>query len=359
MNLKEGSELTRSFARDFAEKEVVPYALAIERDGIPSSIMGQMADRGYLGALAPEALGGAAIDEEAYLVLLETLAGYSPSLAYFVFLQNSIVISTLLKYSMAEGVSGLIESVASGSTSGTFAADELLSNDATCPLSYDAGGNRLGGRARLVSNPAAMLHLVTADGGKTLLAVKGGATVARDNPKLGFRGIGFAQVEYSATGKGVMVLDTSHGTSVLSDVLADASRGAAAVALGIAEGAMSKAVEYSGSRKTFNSTLASYGPVAFSISQTLSELEMLRHYLYSTVGEGRRAGLAAKVHITDAALRASRLSMQVHGGNGYFEDYQVEKYYRDAMSLQVLTGNRNSELVSLSRMVLGEGSATL
>ena len=357
--MSEENELMLRFATEFAAAEVEPVSLEIERGGIPAELLSKMSDRGYLGAVVPEAHGGAGLSESSYLLLLETLARYSPSLSFYMYLQNSLFLRPLLDHASEPSVSETIRTVASGKESGTVVLDCAISNGTKESIVFSGKPPSVKGNARYVVNPAAEHFIVPAsEGAEELILLRGGTKTAGSNARLGFRGIGFSRVEFTGSGNAV-VLQPGGGRGRITEVLLNESRGAAAIALGLAEGTTARAVQYSKTRTTFGSRLEQYQPVAFQLSSVLAELEVMREYLYSTVDAGPAAGLISKIRLTDAALRASTLSMQVHGGNGYFEAYQIEKYYRDAMALHALTGRRNADLRELSGMLIGRGSAEI
>lgn len=361
MKLTEENRLLLGAAREFAEREVRGISVEIERGGIPPHVLGKMAEMGFLGATAPEQMGGASLDATSYLLLLETLARYSPSLAFYTYMQNTLVVGSLLHFQDNEAARESVSEIASGKRSGTVVLDELVSNTVGNSISIGEGGNAVSGTAEFVIHPGASFILLShADAqGSSLFRLNGGVRQTGENRKLGFRGLGFGKVTFSASVEESLLIGRKSGQGAISLAAAGGSRAVAAIALGIAEETTERAVAYSRSRRTFGSRLEEYRPVAYSLSSMMAETDVLREYLYSSADMGEKEGLVAKLLVTDAAVRASKLSMQVHGGNGYFEEYQIEKYYRDAMSLEALTGNRNSEMVSLSHHMLGSGSASI
>lgn len=360
MKLTDENELVLSFAQDFVQGDLSRAALEVEREGIPHALLGKMAERGYLSALIPEKLGGAALDSTSYMLLLETLAKHSPSVAFYALLQNSFVLGALSRFSGSE-VEERVKSVASGKGSGAVVMDHLLSNRANSRVPLREADGGVEGVAEYVLNPGASFFLspLARDGGDSFALIAGGGKILRDKERLGFRGIGFSALQFEQGKSRATLLAEASGDSILNETLLDASGAVAAVALGISEGAIDRAAEYAHERKAFTHNLSEYQPVAYSLTSMKGQIEILREYLYSVAGKGRREGLIAKINLTDAAISASRISMQIHGGNGYFQEYQVEKYYRDAMTLQALTGNRNRELQALAQLTLGEGSAKI
>ncbi len=361
MKLTEENQLLLSAAREFAEREVRGIAVDIERSGIPQQVLGKMAEMGFLGATAPDRFGGASLGTTSYLLLLETLSRYSPSLAFYTYLQNTLVIGSLIHFQDSEAAGESIRDVSSGKRSGTVVLDELVSNTEVSNVSIADGDRAVSGSAGFVMHPdASFLLLSHADAeGSSLFQLNGGVKQTAENRRLGFRGLGFGRVSFASSKEESVLLGRKSGQSVISLAASAGSMAVAAIALGIAEETVDRAAAYSKTRKTFGSRLEEYRPVAYSLSSMMAETEVLREYIYSSADGGEKEGLVAKLLMTDAAVRASKLSMQVHGGNGYFEEYQIEKYYRDAMALEALTGNRNSDLGSLARQMLGSGSASI
>ena len=357
MKLSDEQELIRGMVIEFSEQSVEPMALDIERNGIPQKTLSEMAGRGLLGAIVPEQYGGAALDARSYFLILETLAQHSPSLAFFTFLQNSYVAKPVLDAVNTAVSEKLLPDICSGKRTGSLIMEDLISFVGT-PVSADERGG-LRGRKRYVLNPGADAFLLPAvrGGGDALFLLEKGVRRIREEKRLGFRGIAFAEVEIESSAEdAVMILD-SNARRFLADEIEKSSAGVAAIAIGMAEASVGKAVAYAKERKTFNSKLIEYQPISFALALMNAETELLRESLYSMDAESAADSLRMKLLATDLAIRSSRLSLQVHGGNGYFEEYRVERFYRDSMALAALTGNRTMDMVAYSRMLFGPGSA--
>jgi len=132
----------------------------------------------------------------------------------------------------------------------------------------------------------------------------------------------------------------------------------AAVLLGIASGALNKAVEYSKSRTTFEHPLKDYQPVAFGLSDLRAEEELVRDFVYD-VGGGTAAKEMARIKAAALAKRATNQALQVHGGYGYFEDFGIEKFYRDAMAFSILFNRGTEEMERLSNQIFGSRAGFL
>ena len=180
-----------------------------------------------------------------------------------------------------------------------------------------------------------------------LLLVREGLEPVNDQTRLGFRGLRFSSVKVDSSEFEVL---GENGPGLLEDTLNGMDLEVAAVALGITAGAVAKAIDYSKSRSTFEHPLKDYQPVAFSLSSLKSEEEMLRNFLYSESLSGT-AKVMARIKSTQLARSATKQALQVHGGYGYFGDFGVEKFYRDAMALPLLFSRGAIDMQRLSRAV--------
>ncbi|MGC8969724.1 MAG: acyl-CoA dehydrogenase family protein [Conexivisphaera sp.] len=345
--LREEERLLRRVVTEFCESEVEGQRLRIEREGVPDSLLRRVAENGFLGALAPPELGGSGLDLRSYLVLLQVLSKYSTSLAYHVFLQNSLFISPLMRLAPEELRRELVPEIASGAARGTLAQDLFRSTRNS--VSYDGA---LRGTADMVPVPRAEHHLVLASSGADALLLTGTPEVLEEYSAIGFRGVRFGRVRY---GGGARVLLGDSASSALRGIFDEAALPVAAMALGIAERAVEKAAQYSREREAFGSKLAEFQPVAFYVAEMRAQLSALEEYLYSESPDP----LIAKVLALDLSRRASRMSVQVHGGYGYFEDLGVERLYRDAAALSSIAGSYLDDMTALSRKILGDSAARL
>ncbi len=360
MNLSEENRLILSMAREFAEKYVEPAAVEIEKSGIPGELLDRMSEMGYLSAALPEELGGAGVEKSSYLLILETIAKHSPSLSFYTYLQNSLVLGALSLHHVTDAAGAAIKSIASGRKSGTVILDSVLSARGASSLELLEEGS-VAGSAEYVLNPGADYVVAAADtkDGSALCLLDGGAWPSVHGHSLGFRGIGFGSLVIGSARANTHVIASTGGRQSVESALSRGNCAAAAIALGMAESTIERAVDYAKGRKTFGSRLVEYTPLAHSLSSVMAEIEICREYVYGKAAEGEKEGLVAKLHATQLAVSASKLSMQVHGGNGYFEEYRIEKFYRDAMALNAFSGNRNADRERLARMLLGDGSASI
>lgn len=360
MKLTEEQELILSAVNEFSEGTIAPKALDIERNGIPEEIISSLSRNGFMGAAIPDTLGGAGLGEGSYRLILESIAKYSPSLAFFIYIQNSVAAGLMMASERKGELTSAVYDIASGRKSSGISLDTVTSRVSEVTVSVDASA-RMTGKLGRVFNPTGDFVISPAlkDGKEVLFVLDGGYRTETELTRLGFRGIGFSNIAIDALPGNFRMISEEKASLRLADVLFRSSGAVAAIALGMAEASIQKALDYANSRKAFNAKLIEFQPVAFSLSSMRSEIELLREYVLSDAANDELAGLKAKLMCTDLAVRASRLSLQVHGGNGYFDDYQIEKYYRDSMALQAFTGNRTEEMIRYSRRLFGNEAARL
>jgi alkylation response protein AidB-like acyl-CoA dehydrogenase len=337
-------QLLRSSVREFALKNLEGISAKIERDGLRPDTVMAMAAQGFIGARVPSELGGTGLDELGYMIVLEELARVSPSAAVKVLVTNSLYVPLLIAAGKGKET---LKDVASAKLNATVAHTSLLEGFREQTGVTVTNSRAHGVKDYVINSDAKLVILSANDAPGTLLLVKGGVEPVNDQTRLGFRGLRFSSVKVDS-GDFEVLGENGHG--MLEEALNGMDLEVAAIALGITAGALSKAIEYSKSRTTFEHPLKDYEPVAFSLSSLKSEEEMLRNFIYSE-GLKETAKVMARVKSTQLARSATKQALQVHGGYGYFGDFGVEKFYRDAMALPLLFSRGAKDMQRLSQAV--------
>ncbi len=340
--MEEEYKILENSVKDFNAKYVDNVVLKIEKEGIPESIRKAMVEQGFT-AMVQALDGNKVVDRKALSILIETLASSSPSVAMDVFITNALFLKLAPPEQMDE--------VSQGMKTGTVAFAELMSNYEN-DNELQVKNGKLYGSKKYVLKPDSDYIIASTREGSLVLA-KSGFKVIGEHRRLGFRGLRFGTVEF----------DTDDFVEIgkkdmLVKVYNESSPFITAMALGISNGAISKAIEYSKVRTAFGSPLKDFQPIAFLLSEEFNELSLLRNSLYETLsGEYNESGIIyLKIKSLDLAKEITKNSIQVHGGYGYIEDYAVEKFYRDIMALSVLLFNEENEKKELAKL-LYEGEA--
>lgn len=135
--------------------------------------------------------------------------------------------------------------------------------------------------------------------------------------------------------------------------------GGAGLAIGTAQGALEKAIDYVKKRKAFGGPLAGLQMVQAKIAEMATFLEAGRSLLYRAAlgvdrGEVDHALIAmAKWYTCEMAVKIADEAIQLHGGYGILKEYDVEHYWRDAKVLEIFEGTKEVEKVLIGRKLLG------
>lgn len=352
MILDQEQQLLQKTVNEFAEKEIDPVSQRIEKEGISQDLIKKAAQAGFLGASIPQEYGGSGLDEKGYMILLRGLAGHSASLAFYIFMHDSILRSVFAIKGAEEKAKKTLPAIAAGDMSAGVAFEDLFKNIGKTGLSID-GSSKATGSKSFVFNPHGNFMLVVAKSGQEdwLLSVDNGYSISSKVRKLGLRAVDFSAVSFDSKISDSDVILKSGGLEALQNIYDMAGFHAAAIALGIAGSALSKAVSYSKMRKAFESTLLEFQPLAFQLEEKSAELSRLEDALFSLDDfKDKKKAIDYKIAALDFARSASKLSLQIHGGYGYLEDFQIERYYRDSMMLTALTSNYIKDRIKTSNL---------
>jgi alkylation response protein AidB-like acyl-CoA dehydrogenase len=136
--------------------------------------------------------------------------------------------------------------------------------------------------------------------------------------------------------------------------------GIAALATGIAQGALEQAIAYARSRQQFGQAIAGFQAVQWMIADSAVEIDAAR-LLVRRAAAMRQAGedvnmasAMAKLYASEMALRVVDRAVQIHGGYGYVKDYPVERAYRDAKLTTIGEGTSEIQRLVIARHLVGQ-----
>jgi alkylation response protein AidB-like acyl-CoA dehydrogenase len=141
--------------------------------------------------------------------------------------------------------------------------------------------------------------------------------------------------------------------------------GIAAVAVGLAQGALDAAVDYAGERETFGQPIIDHQGLAFVLADMEAAVQSARAtYLHAArlkdagLPFGREASIA-KLVATDNAMKVTTDAVQVLGGYGYTRDFPVERFMREAKVMQIFEGTNQIQRLVISRHLKKGGGGTI
>jgi len=187
-----------------------------------------------------------------------------------------------------------------------------------------------------------------------------GFSLGTKENKMGIRASDTRELIYEdcrvPAGNLIGALDTGFGTFMRT--LEGGRISIGAMALGIAQGALDKAVPYAMEREQFGKPIAHHQAIGNMIADMGVEIEAARHLVYNAArlkDAGRPFGkeaAMAKLYASEVASRAASAAIQIHGGYGYTKEYPVERYYRDAKLCEIGEGTSEIQRIVIARHIL-------
>ncbi|MFN7698034.1 MAG: acyl-CoA dehydrogenase family protein [Deltaproteobacteria bacterium] len=374
--LDETAAMVQASARDFATKEIVPRAASIDREGrIPPSILKGLAELGMMTLAVPEELGGADVGAIAYSAALTEISRACASTAVTMSVSN-MVAEVIACFGSEAQKRAYVPRLASGAlAAGSFALSEPEAGSDPGAMRTTARKDGThwvidGAKQWITSGDFAGVFVVWARTGgpgtrgiSCFLVEQGeaGLSVGHHEDKMGLRGSSTTALHF----EGVRVPESAllgelNGGFKIAMMALDGGRiGIASQASGIAEAALSAALDYARERKTFGKAIAEHQAIQWMIADARTELDAARlltyraAYLKQNKQPFSQQAAMAKLYATEAAGRICDRALQIHGGYGYVKEYDVERYYRDVRVSRIYEGTSEIQRIVIGRGVTG------
>jgi alkylation response protein AidB-like acyl-CoA dehydrogenase len=377
--LSEDHIAIRDAAREFAVNEIAPSAVERDKTGeFPDEIVQKMGELGFMGMMVAPEWGGAGLDTVCYTLALEEIAKVDASCAVIMSVNNSLVCWVIETFGTDEQKEQFLRPLAMGQKLGAYCLSEPgIGSDATqqattATLQSD-GSYVINGAKNWITNGTKADHYIVFaqsdpkkkhHGITCFLIDKGmpGFEIGLKEDKLGIRSsdtcsLGFTEVRVPADR---VVGTDGQGFKIAMETLNGGRIGIAAQALGIATGAMEKAIRYSFERHAFGQPINQLQTIQFKLADMQVKTEAARMLIHRAA----RVKDAGQNYIKEAAmakLYASKISMevateaiQVHGGYGYVREYLVERALRDAKITEIYEGTSEIQHIVIARQLLKE-----
>jgi alkylation response protein AidB-like acyl-CoA dehydrogenase len=367
-------KIVKRSAREFAEQVVAPLVDEMEKTGeFPSKLMKEMGKIGLLGLIAPEEYGGSNLGYVARTVAIQEISRISAALGICLQVHH-MEIAALLEWGSEKQKKKYIPPLARGDYLGVCAVTEPTGGSDILGLvttaTPDAKGYVLNGRKCYITNShfadAPVIFAKTGEGPRGLSAFvveKGtkGFSPGRHEDKMGLRGANTGELFFKdcLIPKENLVGDEGGGLKVALKTISEAGRpGMAAIALGIIEASYEEAVKFAKDRNLYGRPIASLQAIQTHIADIYSDLEASKLLCYraSWLKDNDRdcsvEMTLAKVYATEAAVRASKKALEIHGGAGTMREYPVQRLFRDAMVTISAGGTTEIGKIVISRAAL-------
>ncbi len=375
--LTDEQEMLRDTVRAFAETELLPQAIEIDRDSrFPVDSFKKLAELGLLGLPIPEEYEGAGVDSNTLALVITELARCCGSTALGVAAHTSLCAWPIFAFGNEEQRRRWLPDLASGRTLGAFALTEPNAGS-------DAGGTQTtavrdgddyvlnGSKIFITNGNYAGTFVVTAmtdkskgtRGGITSFVLERGTdgfVISKGDEKLGMRGSDWAELSFQDCRVPVAnrLGDEGAGFPNFMKTLDGGRIGIAALALGLATGAYERSVRFAKERVAFGGPIANKQGIAFKLADMLVGIEAAKLLIREAAtrrDEGKDFTLQAaiaKLFASEMAMKVTYESIQVHGGYGFTTDYHVERMYRDAKLCTIGEGTSEVQRMVISRELL-------
>ncbi|MBZ5540757.1 MAG: acyl-CoA dehydrogenase [Acidobacteriia bacterium] len=375
---EEQQQLRRS-VREFAEGEIAPHVMEWdEASRFPHEIIPKLAEMGLLGIIFPEQYGGAGLGYVEYATAIEELSRVDGSVGLTVAAHNSLCSNHIYRFASEGQKQKYLVPLAQGKKIGAWSLTEPEAGS-------DAGGTRttavrsgtewvLNGAKTFTTNghygDVCVAMAVTdksreSHGISAFILEKGmpGFKPGKKENKLGMRASDTSEVIFSDCRVPQENLLGQEGQGFVNSLqILDGGRiSIAALALGMAQGALEAATRYAKQRKQFGKAISEFQAIQFKLADMATEVEAARLLVYQAAwladqksARFTKESSMAKLFASEVAVRVANECVQIHGGYGFIKDYPAEKYYRDVKLCTIGEGTSEIQKLVIARQLLGK-----
>ncbi len=349
----------------FFEKEILPTAKKTDQDeAFPRTNLEKLAGNGIMALPFPAKYNGSGLPFPVYIAALEMLAKACANTALQVSIQGMVCGGLLLFGNDRQKETFLKErGLIQGKGLIAFALTEPCCGSDAKSIQTRAGSSGdmyiLNGNKMLITNAAeadVILVFARTDKGISSFLVPRetpGCTITKSIAKLGFRGNILSAINFNncAVSKENILGEEGEGLEHAKHMLNSGRLTIAAIGLGIAQAAYEKSLLYAKNRKAFGESLAGFQLVQEKISNMITGINAARLLTYHAAylkHKGRdiaSEAAQAKLFSSETALSVCDAAIQIHGGYGYINAFDVHRHWRDARMLTI--GEGTSDMLRL------------
>ncbi len=373
-------EMARTLFREFAEKEVKPLAQEVdETEVFPRGTVEKMAKAGFLGIPVPKEYGGQGCDPLTYAMCVEELSKVCGTTGVIVSAHTSLCCDPIMTYGTEEQKQKYLVPLAKGEKLGAFGLTEPGAGT-------DAQGQQTkavldgdewvlnGSKIFITNGKEADVYVIIAVTGtiekrgrkqkeiSAFIVEKGtpGFTFGTKEKKMGIRGSSTYELIFTdcRIPKENLLGQAGKGFGIAMHTLDGGRIGIAAQALGLAEGALDRTVEYVKERKQFGRAIGAFQNTQFQLADMATKVQAAQLLVYkaamakATQKVYSVEAAQAKLYAAEVAMEVTTKAVQLHGGYGYIREYDVERMMRDAKITEIYEGTSEVQRMVISGALL-------
>ena len=371
--LNEEQKEIRRAVREFCEKEFTPE-LALEYDqkeDFPMALYKKAAQLGFTSMRIPAEYGGQGYGLLEECIVVEEMCRVDPGLGVAVSLGNLMVPDVLLKHGSEEQKEKYIPPLAKGEkvAAAAFTEPEHGSDITRMDTTAVKKENEwvINGAKEFITNaPIADTFIILCQtdpnatpshrGQSLFLAEKGmpGLEATKLHGKMGIKpcvtgSLSLSDLKVPETN---LVGELNKGFYYTLELFDGTRITVAAQAVGMAQGAFERALNYAKTRKQFGQPIINFQGVSFKLAEMAMKIEAARlmtykaAWVYDKEKPNAMATSMAKAYASRVAMEATDEAIQIFGGYGYLADYHVERFHRCAKITEIYEGT--SEIQKLT-----------
>ena len=377
--LSDQQQQIRDEVRRFGENEIRPIATEHDREEkFPHEVLDEAAKMGLLGAQIPMEYGGAGYDALDVAIIIEELYAADPGVGGSV-LGTAFGSEAIVAFGTEEQKEEYLPPIAEGESVMGAAISEPDTGSDVSSIStraekdgdeYVINGNKMWITNGTVGDFFTVLCKTDpeAEGrynGFSQIVVEAdrdGFEADKITGKMGIRASDTAELIFDNVRVPEENLVGTEGTGFLQQMeFFDETRTqVAAQAVGMAKGAAERALEYSQQREQFGQPIGEFQAIQHKLAEMHTDIEAARMLTYKSAWsvddlDEQLTTLAsmAKEYASRVAVDVANEAVQIHGGSGYVNDFDVERFYRDAKITQIYEGTTEIQKNIIARELLG------
>ena len=379
-------EMVRTLFKEFAEKEVKPLAQEVdETEVFPRVTVEKMAKAGFMGIPIPKEYGGQGADVLTYAMCVEELSKVCGTTGVIVSAHTSLCCDPILTFGTEEQKQKYLVPLAKGEKLGAFgltepgAGTDAQGQQTKAVLEGDEwvlNGSKIfitNGKEADVYVIFAVTGMIEKRGKKMMKEIsafiveKGtpGFTFGTKENKMGIRGSSTYELIFTdcRIPKENMLGAQGKGFNIAMHTLDGGRIGIAAQALGLAEGALDRTIEYVKERKQFGRAIGAFQNTQFQLADMATKAKAAQLMVYAAACKKDEytknpkvsysvEAAQAKLCAAEVAMEVTTKAVQLHGGYGYIREYDVERMMRDAKITEIYEGTSEVQRMVISANLL-------
>lgn len=374
--LSENQRMIAETIKNFAEKHIRPDMMKWdETQEFPVHVFKQLGELGLMGVLVPTEYGGSGLKYADYVTVVSEIGKVCGSIGLSVAAHNSLCTGHILQHGSEEQKKKYLPKLATAEWIGAWGLTEHNTGS-------DAGGMNttavkegdewvLNGAKNFITHgktgDVAVVIARTGQKGDShgmsaFIVERGtpGFSGGKKEDKLGMRASETAEMIFDNCRIPAENLIGAEGDGFIQamKVLDGGRISIAALALGIAKGALEASVKYAKEREQFGKPIAQFQGISFKLADMATEVEAAELLTFQAADlKDRKQPMTkesayAKYYASEVSVRCATEAVQIFGGYGYVKEFPAEKYYRDSKLCTIGEGTSEIQKVVISKLLL-------